>query len=376
MNMLTQYQQELIHREIDGENTPEESIEAKKLVETYPEALALMTSLRDLDALFSEVPDRDTPPRVRELIRQQVSLNSKEHTQRTTQSISSWAAQQWKGVTNLMEEFMLTKKVLIVATTAVAVIAIIGQAVVGYTPSVFDAGTSGAGSGMSGVQQAGRYKGHIMTEKDITLSNPEIGALFQNDQILKLVKSEVFQNAMRDNQFRDLQANQDFAQLFASDAYHTLEANDAFHALEASDAYLKISATDAFHDIMANDAFQAVMASDSYHDLQASDVYQQLQANDAYHALFASDAFQSLLANDAYRAIFASDAYQAIMANDSYRLLLASDAFRAVFASDAYQQIMANDAYRLLLASDVFRVVTQNASLADAFLAEAQRVPE
>jgi hypothetical protein len=372
--MLTPYQRELIHREIDGANTPEESAEVRTLVETQPEALSLMTSLQDLNGLFSEVPDRDAPRRLKDLLHETVSFNSELHAQQTTQSFTSWAAQQWKGVTNLMEEFMLTKKVLIVATTAVAVIAIIGQAVVGYTPSVFDAGTVGAGSGMSGVQQAGRYKGHILTEKDITLSNPEIGALFQNDQILKLVKSEVFQNAMRDNQFRDIQANQAFVQLFASDAYQSLQASDAFHQLEASDAYRKISASDAFHDIMANDAFQAIMANDSYQQVLASDVYQRLQANDAYRLLLASDAFQSLLANDAYRAVFASDAYQQIMANDSYRLLLASDAFRAVFASDAYQQIMANDAYRLLLASDVFRTVSQNASLSDAFLAEANRV--
>src|SRR5260221_13668040 len=144
MNMLTSYQQELIHREIDGENTPEESVEVQNLVQTQPEALALMTSLRSLDALFREVPDRVPPPRVTQSIHNAMSLNSRAspatlHAQGTTQTITRWATQQWNGVTNLMEKSMLTKRVLIGVTTAVAAIAIIGYIVVDYKPSVYDA---------------------------------------------------------------------------------------------------------------------------------------------------------------------------------------------------------------------------------------------
>ena len=70
---------------------------------------------------------------------------------------------------------MSTKRVLIIATTAVAAIAIIGQLIVGYRPSAYDAGTVGAGTGISGVEKAGRFRGRTMTEKDITLSNPAGG---------------------------------------------------------------------------------------------------------------------------------------------------------------------------------------------------------
>src|SRR5688572_19537267 len=164
MNMLTPYQLKLIHSEVDGENTPEASIEVRKLVETQPEALAFMTSLQGLDALFREVPDRAPPPRVVRVIHNAMPLNSRAspragHAQGSTQTITRWIIQQWNGVTNLMEESMLTKKALIIGTTAVAVIAIVGWAVVGYSPSIFDAGTIGAGDSLSGVQQAGRYKG-------------------------------------------------------------------------------------------------------------------------------------------------------------------------------------------------------------------------
>ena len=107
--MLTSYQIELIHREIDGENTPEASVEVQELVKTQPEALALMTSLKSLDAMFREVPDRAPAPRVRLEIQNAMSLNSRAstkpaHAQRTT--ITSWATQQWNGVSNFMEELM------------------------------------------------------------------------------------------------------------------------------------------------------------------------------------------------------------------------------------------------------------------------------
>ena len=156
---------------------------------------------------------------------------------------------------------------------------------------------------MGGVQQAGRYKGKTMTEADVTLSNPEIGALFQNDQVLKLVKSEVFQQAMRDNTFRELQTNREFLQLFQSDAFQQLMASDAYEQLMASDAYHQIMASDAFYHLQASDAYRALFANDSYRAILASDAYHQLQANDAYRAILSNDAFLKVLANDSFREI-------------------------------------------------------------------------
>ncbi|MEO6591465.1 MAG: hypothetical protein ABIO52_04025, partial [Gemmatimonadaceae bacterium] len=120
--MLTPNQIELVHAEIDGENTPDASAEVRELVETQPEALALMTSLRDLDSLFSQVPDRIPGERVRQLIHNAVPLKSKarpgsREEQRTQRTITGWAVQQWSDVTNLMGELMQTKKILIGATT-------------------------------------------------------------------------------------------------------------------------------------------------------------------------------------------------------------------------------------------------------------------
>jgi anti-sigma factor RsiW len=64
MIMLTQDQLELIHAEVDGQNTAEQSAEVRQLIESQPEARSLMTSLRSLDAVLSTVADRAPSPRL------------------------------------------------------------------------------------------------------------------------------------------------------------------------------------------------------------------------------------------------------------------------------------------------------------------------
>ena len=70
------------------------------------------------------------------------------------------------------------KKALVVGGAAVAVIAIIGFAV-GYPSSGRESGTIGGLSGtpsdtIGAVQQASRYRNREVTERDVTLANPEI----------------------------------------------------------------------------------------------------------------------------------------------------------------------------------------------------------
>lgn len=383
--MLTPYQQELIHREIDGANTPEQSAEVRKLVETHPEAHALMSSLRDLDSLFRQLPEHETPAHVRDDLKHTVLLNLKapqyERVQGATPSITRWASEQWNGVINFMGEFMLTKKVLIIGTTAVAVIAIIGQAVVGYQPSVFDAGTVGAGDGMSGVQQAGRYKGKI--DETVTLSSPEIQALFQDDQVLKLIQSEVFRNTMRNDTFRNLLASDVFAQLMAAPSFQELMRNSSYQQLMADANYQELSRRAEFQALMANANYQAMMADANVRNLFANANYSQLMKNDTYRNLTANETFRNLMANQTFRNLMKNDSYLRLMANDTFRQtmakdtylkLAANDTYRVVAANETYLKVMSNDAFRRLEASASFRAISRNSQLADTFLADAMRV--
>jgi hypothetical protein len=357
MSMLTQYQIELIHREIDGENTPDASAEARELVATQPEALMLMTSLQSLDAVFREVPHRELSDASRQAIHNAMSINlNAGNPNGVTRAVTRWAIQQWHGVSTFMGESMLTKKVLLVATTAVAVIAIIGNAVVGYPPSIFDAGTIGAGDGMSGVQQAGRYQGSKKTDADVTLSNPEIQALLQNDQILRLVKSDMFRTIMRD------------------DASRQILQSDALRMVLSSEAALRIFQSDAFRTVLSNDASLKVFQSDAFRMVNANASYQELMATPAYQDLMAMPAYRQLLSSESFRAIMANDSFRQLLANESFRLLLANESFRALYANESFRSIMASESFRAIMASEAFRQVARDQSLSEAFLNEAARV--
>ena len=357
MKMLTQYQRELIHREIDGENTPEASAEVRELVASQPEAAALLSNLQSLDGMFRLVPERETPPALRQAIHNAMSVKTRTaQTQEATKTITRWATQQWNGISTFMGELMLTKKVLLVATTAVAVVAIIGNALVGYPPSIFDAGTIGAGDGMSGVQQAGRYKGSKKTEADITLSNPEIQALLQNDKILKLLKTDVFREVM------------------SNDASREILSSDALRMILSNEAYREILSSDALRMVLSNEASRAIFSSEAFRLLNADASYQELLATPAYQELASNAAYAELLSSESFRALFANDQFRALFANDSFRALFASDSFRALFANDSFRALFANESFRELLASDSFRAIAREQSLSDAFMSEAARV--
>ena len=365
MNMLTKYQLELIHREIDGENTPEASAEVRELVATQPEAAAFMTNLQSLDAMFRQVPYREPPPGARHAIYRAMLSPGAGHAQGTTQTITRWAAQQWNGVSTFMGELMLTKKVLLVATTAVAVIAIIGNALVGYPPSVFDAGTIGSGDGISGVEKAGRYHGAKKTDADVTLTTPEVQALLQNDQVLKLVKSDAFREVMHNDAYRVL---------MSSDQYRLLLQNDAFLALMSSDQYRLLLQNDAFRALMSSEAFRVLMSNAAYQELMAKAAYSELASNAAFQEIMSNEAFRAVLQNDAFRQIMSNESYRQIMSSESYRQIMSNDSYRLLMANDSYRQIMSNESYRLLMESDAFRAIARSQSLSEAFLNEAMRV--
>ena len=66
--MLTQYQIELIHREIDGANTPEESAALRSLIESDAEARSLYADLRHVIRLFDLAGETEPPPHLRQAI--------------------------------------------------------------------------------------------------------------------------------------------------------------------------------------------------------------------------------------------------------------------------------------------------------------------
>src|SRR5690242_10391706 len=323
--MLRRDQVELIQQEIDGANTPEGSAALRSLMEQDPEARAMAAELRRVATLFAQVAEREPPARLKRAI-----LDALPQPARASPgALLRWAAQKLRLVSKPTEEAIMTRKAVLIGSAVVAIVIVVAGIITGFPPLGRDAGTIG------GVEPAARYHGRVMTEADVSLKNPEIQALFQNDQILHLVRSDAFRQVMQ---------NQAFHALMASDAYRQIATSQAYQQLMASQAYQQLMASQAFRDLQANAAYQQLMASQAFRDLQANAAYQQLMASQAYQQLMASQAFRDLQANAAYQQLMASQAYQQLMASQAFRDLQAHEAFRALSQSQALSQAFMHEA--------------------------------
>jgi|SRR5262245_1421475 len=328
--MLNRDQVELIQREIDGANSPDDSARVRALVAADPEAQALLAELSQVAQLFEQVGERAPPPRLKPAI---LAALQTPHVE-MPQSISRWFAVLLQSTTERLEELVMTKKAILIGATAVAILIAGAYVVTGYPRLGGTAGT--IGDSISGVQPAARYHGRSITPADVTLDNPQLAALFQNQEVLNLVKSDAFREVMKDN---------------------------AFHMLQQNNAYRVILSTTAFRTVVQSNAYREIMKSDVYLRVMKTDPSREAQ----------SQAWRELQANVAFQALQNNPSFQALQANANFRAMQSDASFQALMASNAFQSVMAKDAMHALQASQLFRDVAQNAQLSQAFLTEANR---
>jgi len=335
--MLNRDQIELIQREIDGANTPDDSARVRALVAADPEAQVLAAELREVAGAFERVGERAPSPRLKQAILAAVQTP---HVQKpyTPNTITRWLTSLLQSTTERMEEMVMTRKSILIGAGAVALVIVGAYLVTGYPSLGGAAGT--IGDTISGVQPAARYHGRALTQGDVTLDNPQVAALFQNPEVLALVKSDAFRELMK------------------SDAFHTLQQNGAFHSILATQAFQNVMKSDAYRDVMKNDAYREIMKSGTSREAQSTQAWRELQSNAAFQALQANASFKALEANQTFHAMQSDAAFQALMAND------------------AFHTVMANDAMHVLQASEAFHSIAQNAQLSQAFLTEANRVQQ
>ena len=388
--MLSQEQVDLIHRVVHGESTPAERATFLSLIDGNLEARILAEGQHELSRLFDRVRDAHPPANLRTAILDALPARASPATPsrwRTARSLVPRFMSSFRWPTIRMEESMANKKGILIGSTAVAAVAIIAAGIMGYPPANGVVGTIGGNdtTGIAGVQQAGRYRGTKISEKDITLANPEVQAIFQNHEVLNLVKSDVFRAAMKDEAFRSLQSNDAFRSLMADEAFRSLMASDEFRALQANDAFRALEANEAFRAAMASDAMRsaqrAAQNSDAARSAQRSAqnndaLLRSLQNSDAFRALADNELFRKLQSNDAFRAVLSNDAFRAAMSSDAMRAAMANDAFRAVMANDAFRAVMAKDAYRSLQSAELFRAVSRSAQLSDELMRQALRAQQ
>ena len=93
--MLQQQQIELIHREIDGATTPDESTAARKLVAEDPEARALDADLRRVGRLFQQVGSREPPIHLKQNIMAAVARSAPASPNKVPAWSSPFAFARW-----------------------------------------------------------------------------------------------------------------------------------------------------------------------------------------------------------------------------------------------------------------------------------------
>lgn len=194
---MTPTEEELVHGEVDGLNPSAASMAARALIAAEPAAAALADDLRRMDALFRQVEERVPSPHLRDAILAAVPPSG-----RTAPELAGSAA-GWQGVAgwlsaplDILERFIgggvLTRKVMLLGMTGVAIIAIVGGSLLTNAPSDGVAGTMGGDDKISGVQQASRYRGRTMTKRDVKTGDPRVAILLQNPKVRELLsKPEV-----------------------------------------------------------------------------------------------------------------------------------------------------------------------------------------
>src|SRR6266511_3898713 len=113
--MLHRDQIELIHREIDGVNTPDESAAFRSLIQENPEARALEAELRQVTAHFERWEEREPPPHLKQAILDALPPPARA----SPNPIVRWTVSQLGLVTARMEA-MMTRKALLIGSTAMA----------------------------------------------------------------------------------------------------------------------------------------------------------------------------------------------------------------------------------------------------------------
>ena len=313
---MTPTEEELVHGEVDGLNPSAASVAAQALIAADPAAGALADDLRRMDVLFRRVEERAPSPHLRDAILAAVPPSG-----RTAPAMAGSAA-GWQGVAGwlsaplgvlerLIGGGVLTRKVMLLGMTGVAIIAIVGGSLLTDAPSDGVAGTIGGDDKIAGVQKASRYRGRTMSERDVTLGDAQIAVLLQNPDVQRLIRNDAFQSLMSNDAFAATFNSAAFAAAFNSPAFAAAFNRDAFAAAFNSAAF-----TSEVRAVFSNDAFRTAMQSDAFRTAMQSDAFRTAMQSDAFRDAMQSDAFRQAMQNDAFRQAMQSDAFRDAMQND------------------------------------------------------------
>ena len=176
---------------------------------------------------------------------------------------------------------MNPKKIFAIVAGVFALGLIFSVTVLGFPPMGDEgAGTLGVSDTTSGripgVQQAERFRTGEIGETDVSLDHPEIQALLQNDEVLAIIQSEVFQELQAFEALRQLRdrTSYEWCSFCFSEAFQELQANEALRQNSLSGTIYEGCSwcfSEAFKELQSNETFRQLQSNEAFKDLQANE---------------------------------------------------------------------------------------------------------
>lgn len=346
---------DLVQREIDGENTPEQSAELRRLMTTDPGLAArhaeLAALVRALEAIGQEAPPAgladDVMGALRRLAEERGGRSAASVANRrrlvglgrvlmfrSPEGRSRWPVNAVHGGGSM------GRKGILVAVAAVAAIAIGYFAVNGWPP--VDQGAEGT------VGAAKRYQAEQIKTEDVILKDAELQQVLQSQAFHRLVNDPAALKAVTSGAFLEAMKNQAARAYFASDAFKAYAASEVARAAAANEAMKAGVASEAARAAAANEATRAGVASEAA---------RQAAANEAMKAGVASEAARAAAANEAMRAGVASEAAKLGVASEALNSFLANPAVMSALSNPAVLNALSDGAFNnAFFKSDMARV--------------------
>lgn len=233
---------------------------------------------------------------------------------------------------------MNKKTTFILGAVAIAACLILVASLTGFPPDRADTvGTIGATDGaatggeIEGVEAADRYRTDQIDEADVTLDDPEIQELLQNDEVLKVVNDPTFQRTMQNDLARA-----------------TLTGDNAFsRALQRSSqnpdlarALARTQVGDLDRSMSATEIATFARSTFDSPELQAK-----VQSNPDLARALKANADLARAINDSAelsRAVATSDVLQRTLANRQVMALMASPDFGRMVQTQGFERMVMN----------------------------------
>lgn len=239
---------------------------------------------------------------------------------------------------------MSRNSLFILGAAAVAVVLVVVLTIFGFPPSDRDVvGTMGAAPGeasIEGVEQANRYRASQVTETDLTLDDPEIQMLLQDDEVLEVLQSPEFQNAISDDALRLALAEPSFKKAITNDerlrealGRTMLERTEQRHVEFNRSQLERTMGSDLAREIAHNDALTRTLAAND-------DLARAIAANeDLARALSRNEQMQDVFANRTALEILSRTQFQMIAQRPGFNRATESQFLRTMSDRDLQRTI-------------------------------------